>query len=91
MQRTKMPPTPQNNEISFGELNRNFQTHLAHDSQYKERISNEISLIKENHLAHIEVDMSKMQTNIDWLLKYHWIIATASIGGLIASLMNLLK
>lgn len=56
-----------------------------------EKIEASIEKIKENHLAHIETDLAKLQTDVGWLLKYHWVIATASVGGLIAGLFNLLK
>lgn len=51
----------------------------------------EIKDIKENHLAHIETDMATVKTNQDWLMRFFWIVATASIGGLITGILNLLK
>lgn len=61
-------------------------------------IKGDIKTIKENHLAHIqasmtvmEVNVAKQTTNVDWLMKFFWVVATASIGGLIASLFNLLR
>ena len=51
----------------------------------------EIRSIKENHLIHIEVNLAKVTNDVSWLTKYHWIIATASIGALIAGIINLLK
>ena len=56
-----------------------------------EIIEADISKIKENHLHHIEQDMATLKTNVEWLMRYHWIIATSSIGGLVAALINLLK
>lgn len=59
----------------------------------KEEIKNikaDIKDIKENHLAHIETDLTKISTNQDWLMRFFWIIATASIGGLIAGIVNLI-
>jgi len=53
-------------------------------------IKKDIKDIKENHLAHIEVDLASISTNQKWLMKFFWIIATASVGGLIAGLANLL-
>ena len=76
------------------DMNTGFKTY---DERFKlfgedqKSIKDEIKLMKENHLAHIETDMSKMQTNLEWLIKYHWIIATAAIGALVASLINLTK
>jgi hypothetical protein len=55
------------------------------------KVSETVTIIKDNHLAHIAVDLTKTTNNVEWLLKYHWVIATASIGGLIAALINLMK
>lgn len=46
--------------------------------------------IKDNHLAHIQNDLTKVSTDVDWLKRFFWIIATASIGGLVAAIINLL-
>ena len=67
------------------------KSHIVEEEKKVATIHDDIKDIKENHLAHIQVDMAKMGTNVDWLLKYHWIIATAAIGGLIAGLLNLMK
>ena len=56
-----------------------------------ERVEDCIQSIRENHLVHIEADLARTAANVDWLMKYHWIIATASIGGLIAGIINLVK
>lgn len=55
------------------------------------KIANDITIIKDNHLTNMEVDLAKTTTNVDWLLRYHWVVATASIGALIAGLINLIK
>jgi hypothetical protein len=61
-------------------------------------LSNTLISIKENHLVHIEKSMNgienshiELKTNTEWLLKFFWIIATVSIGGLITSIITLLK
>lgn len=54
-------------------------------------IKSDIKLIKENHLSHLELDMASVKTNMDWLMKWHWVITTASIGGLIAGIINMIK
>jgi len=59
----------------------------------KEEIENiklDIKDIKENHLAHIETSMAEVKTNQDWIMRFFWIVATASIGGLITGIINLL-
>ena len=66
------------------------------DNQQIDDIKENIRDIKENHLAHIEpdvavvkTDLAVVKTNVEWLMKYHWIVATASIGSLIASIINM--
>lgn len=67
------------------------KSHIVEEEKKVNTIHDDIKNIKENHLAHIQVDMAKTSTNVDWLLRYHWIVATASIGGLLAGLFNLMK
>ena len=57
----------------------------------------ELTAIKENHLAHMQdslnnlrIDMSRVTNDVAWLVKFFWIIATASIGGLVTSVMALI-
>ena len=54
------------------------------------RVENTVNEIKDNHLVHIQTDLTKVSTDVDWLKRFFWIIATASIGGLIAAILNLL-
>ncbi len=49
-----------------------------------------VNEIKDNHLPHILRQITKTSTDVDWLKRFFWIVATASIGGLIAALLNLL-
>jgi len=53
--------------------------------------------IKNNHLEHIKKDISLLKdnqvtikTDVAWLKRFFWIVATASIGSLIAGVINLL-
>ncbi len=55
-----------------------------------DRVEHTVNEIKDNHLVHIKTDMSKIGTDVDWLKRFFWIIATASIGGLITAIVNLL-
>lgn len=54
------------------------------------RVENTVNEIKDNHLVHIQTDLTKVSTDVDWLKRFFWIIATASIGGLITAVLNLL-
>ncbi len=55
-----------------------------------ETIENQIRDIKENHLAHIQEDLAVVKTNQQWLMKFFWIVATASVAGLITGIINLM-
>ena len=55
-----------------------------------ERLEVTVNEIKDNHLVHLQTDMTKVSTDVDWLKRFFWIIATASIGGLITAILNLL-
>lgn len=54
------------------------------------RLEQSVNEIKDNHLPHLQTDLTKVSTDVDWLKRFFWIIATASIGGLIAAILNLL-
>ena len=40
-------------------------------------------------MGDVKVDLAKVRTDVSWLKRNYWIIATASIGGLIAALINI--
>lgn len=61
-------------------------------------VKDDIKLIKENHLAHIQASMTQMEksiaatdANLEWLMKFFWIVSAASIGGLVTGILNLLN
>ena len=60
-------------------------------------LSDTVTTIKDNHLAHlgaditdIKISMTKNTTDTDWLKRFFWIVATGSIGALVASVLNLI-
>ena len=55
-----------------------------------DRVEKAVNEIKDNHLVHLQDDISKVGTDVDWLKRFFWILATASVGGLITALINLL-
>jgi len=55
-----------------------------------DRVEKAVNEIKDNHLVHLQTDMTKVGTDVDWLKRFFWVIATASVGGLIAALINLI-
>lgn len=55
-----------------------------------DRVEKTVNEIKDNHLAHMITDLTKVVTDVDWLKRFFWVIATASVGGLITAIINLL-
>ena len=55
-----------------------------------ETIESAIKDIKENHLSHIQEDLAVVKTNQEWIMKFFWIVMSASIAGLITGIINLL-
>lgn len=55
-----------------------------------DRVEKTVNEIKDNHLLHIQTDLTKVSTDVDWIKRFFWLIATASIGGLITAVLNLL-
>jgi hypothetical protein len=42
------------------------------------------------HIATTNTEMGQIRADVDWLKRFFWIVATASVGGLIAAVINLL-
>jgi len=55
-----------------------------------DQLEKDIREIKNNHLPHIENKIIQIGTDTDWLKRFFWIVATASVGGLIAAILNLI-
>ena len=55
-----------------------------------ESIEKEVREIKENHLAHIKEVLAVVKTNQEWIMKFFWIVSSASIAGLITGIINLM-
>lgn len=65
------------------------ENHLTHIQAATERQADS-SLCIERRLGEAEKIAMQTKTNQDWLMRYHWIVATASLGALIASIMGLI-
>lgn len=50
----------------------------------------EIKVIKENHLAHIQGSLNIVVNDMEWIKRFFWILATASIGSLAANIISLM-
>ena len=47
--------------------------------------------IKDNHLAHLKDDLTETKTNVDWLMRFFWIVASSSVGALVVGIINLMN
>lgn len=79
------------------DLSIRLKDHIIEEQSHITEIKEDIKSIKENHLAHIQEAMTSMKitteslkTDMDWVKKFFWIIAGASIGGLVTGLINLI-
>lgn len=43
-----------------------------------------------NEMGEIKEKMVKIETDVSWLVKNYWVVATASIGALVGALINFL-
>lgn len=59
------------------------------NSDLKEWIKS-VDLRLENHLHEVLPKIAELKTDVKYLRKFFFIVATASIGGLIAGIINLL-
>lgn len=69
------------------------QNHLEAEAELRASIKK----IEENHLAHIQASMSDfavhlatLTANLDWLMRFFWIVASSSIGALIVAMLGLI-
>ena len=71
---------------------------MSEKSQYQindlcerlEKVEDSIIGLKENHLTNMATDISSVKADIDWLKRFLFIVATASVGGLITGVLNLI-
>lgn len=55
-----------------------------------EKLEEKVDLIMTNHLAHVKESLMELTTNVTWLIKFFWIVASASVGSLVAAIMGLI-
>jgi hypothetical protein len=54
-------------------------------------MSNKISIIKDNHLQHLKEDVSELKTDMSWVKKIQWFMATTIISNLIGVIYLILQ
>lgn len=55
-----------------------------------DKLEEKIDNLRENHLVHLAANLTEVQTDVSWLKSFFWIIAGASIAGLLTGLINLI-
>ena len=60
------------------------------ESNYQNNLQDKRLDSIEKHIVIINEEMGSVKTDVAWLKKFFWLIATASIGGLITAILNLL-
>lgn len=69
-------------------MDENYPNHMQ--DKRIERLEENVKEIKDNHLFHISNHLVQVGTDIDWLKRFFWIVATTSIGGVIAAILNVI-
>ena len=72
------------------DLKRALDDHIESDKQIFDMIEKKLEKILDNHLFHLEKDSATTTTNVEWLMKTYWLVAGASIAGLITGVLNLI-
>lgn len=61
------------------------------------KIEKQVDVILNNHLPHlsdavntVDINLAKITVEVGWLVRFFWIVATASTGSLIAAILGLL-
>ena len=55
------------------------------------QVQSDIRDIRENHLSHIKVELEGLKTDVAWIKKFGYLVASSSIGAFFTALANLLK
>jgi len=53
-------------------------------------LQDDVKEIMRNHLPHLHKDIGIVKTDLRWIKKFFWVVASASISGLIIGLIQLL-
>lgn len=72
------------------ELKVRLEDHMKQDENSLGLIFEEIRVIKENHLAHIEPSVASIQTDVSWLKNYLSMLVVPIVGGFITALYALI-
>ena len=79
--------------MNIVDVHKDLQDHKKEDAIVHNEVvdvRNEIKTIRENHLAHIQVSLTRIETDLSWLLKFFWIVSGLMITAVVGSLLNMI-
>lgn len=65
------------------------ENHLAHIQRATEAQATS-AVEQERRLASMDKTIATSSTNLEWLMRYHWLVATSSIGALVVGVLGLI-
>jgi uncharacterized coiled-coil protein SlyX len=78
-------------------MSESFDAYLTEIQRRCSETERKIDLIRENHLAHIQqeiteinVKITETKTDVDWLKKSYWILVAPVVGALAVGILNLI-
>ena len=71
--------------------NDKLQSHINDDVKEDIEKLYDHAKIANGEMGEIKICLEEVKTNVKWLMKSYWVVATAAIGGLIAGLLNLIQ
>ncbi len=65
---------------------------MEHDKEQDRRIDKvELHIETTNReMGEVQRDLAKVKTDVSWLKRFFWIVASSSIGALVVGLLNLI-
>ena len=66
------------------------EDHAKEDSNNFERIYNELKVIRENHLHHIEGTVNRIENDMDWIKRFFWLVASISVTAIGGAMFGLI-
>ena len=57
----------------------------------KSSLEQRIDTLIENDIAHLQVSLAEVRTDVAWLKKAFWTVAGSSVGALMASVFQLIR
>lgn len=78
------------NKISAAEFRTKTIAEMTHHGKHIEKLNDEVGDVR-TEISEVKTNLGIVVTDVSWLKKWFWLIATSSIGALMASVANLLK